>query len=171
MKSIKLQDTINNQIQAELYSAYLYLAMANECQSKNLKGFANWLNVQYQEETMHAMKLLTYMQDRGAKVELQAIQAPPSEFGTPVEIFEQVLKHELHVTELINNLFAVAIEEKDYAAQMFLQWFVNEQVEEEASATEVLEKLKMAEGNNGALFFIDQELAARTYTPPADTQA
>ncbi len=170
MKSKKLQETMNNQIQAELYSAYLYLAMSIDCQSKNLKGFANWLNVQYQEETMHAMKLLAYMQERGAQVELQAIQAPPSKFGTPVEIFEQVLKHELHVTELIHNLYAVAIEEKDYAAQMFLQWYVNEQVEEEASASEVLEKLKMVEGNNGALFFIDQELAARTYTPPADTQ-
>lgn len=170
MKSTKLQNAFNSQIQAEFYSAYLYLAMATYCQERNLKGFANWLMVQKDEEIMHAMKLLSYLQERGAKVVLKEISAPPNEFSSPLALFEQVLMHEKHVTDLINKLYEVAVEEKDYAAQLFLQWFVNEQVEEEASATEVVEKLKLIGDNSSALFFIDQEMGKRVFTPPASAQ-
>ena len=167
MISAKMQKTINNQIQAELYSANLYLAMSGYCMSKNLKGFANWLRVQYQEETMHALKFVDYILERGGQLELKEIEAPPTEFGKPVEVFEKILAHEEHVTSLINKLYEVAVEEKDVAAQIFLQWFVTEQVEEEASASEVLEQLRMIGDKNSELFYLDKELATRVYQPPA----
>lgn len=167
MISAKLQKAINNQIQAEMYSANLYLAMSGQCMSKNLKGFANWLRVQYQEETMHALKFVDYILERGGELNLQQIDALPAEFGKPVEIFEKILAHEQHVTDLINKLYEVAVAEKDVAAQIFLQWFVTEQVEEEASASEVLEQLRMIGDENSGLFYLDKELAARTYQPPA----
>lgn len=161
MISAKLQKAINNQIQAEMYSANLYLSMSGYCMSQNLKGFSNWLRVQYQEETAHALKLLDYLLERGGEVELQAIEAPPAEFGKPVEVFEKVLAHEEHVTSLINKLYEVAAEEKDVAAQIFLQWFVTEQVEEEASAGDILAQLRMIGDKTGGIFFLDKELAAR----------
>lgn len=161
MISVKMQEAMNNQIQAELYSAYLYLAMAADSEEKNLKGFANWLRVQYQEETMHALKLQQYLLERGGKVVLQAIQAPPSEFGAPLNVFEQVLAHEQHITALIHKLYETAVAEKDYAAQIFLQWFIEEQVEEEGNATEILEKLKMVGERSGAVLYLDKELKKR----------
>lgn len=161
MISAKLQKAINNQVQAEMYSANLYLSMSGYCMSQNLKGFSNWLRVQYQEETEHALKLLDYLLERGGEVELQAIEAPPTEFGKPVEVFEKVLAHEEHVTSLINKLYEVAVEEKDVAAQIFLQWFVTEQVEEEASAGDILAQLRMIGDKTGGIFFLDKELAAR----------
>ncbi len=161
MISAKLQKAINNQIQAEMYSANLYLSMSGYCMSQNLKGFSNWLRVQYQEETEHALKLLDYLLERGGEVELQAIEAPPTEFGKPVEVFEKVLAHEEHVTSLIHKLYEVAVEEKDVAAQIFLQWFVTEQVEEEASAGDILAQLRMIGDKTGGIFFLDKELAAR----------
>ncbi|HWR41804.1 ferritin [Sporomusa sp.] len=167
MITAKLQKAINHQIQAEMYSANLYLAMSGYCMSKNLKGFANWLRVQYQEETMHALKFVDYILERGGELDLKVIDAPPAEFGKPVEVFEQILAHEEHVTSLINKLYEVAVEEKDVAAQIFLQWFVTEQVEEEASASEVLEQLRMIGDKNSGLFYLDKELATRTYQPPA----
>ena len=166
MITAKLQNAINNQIQAEMYSANLYLAMSGYCLSKNLKGFANWLRVQYQEETMHALKFVDYILERGGQLELKVLDAPPAEFGKPVEVFEKILAHEEHVTSLINQLYALAVEERDVATQIFLQWFVTEQVEEEASASEVLEQLKMV-GDSAGLFYLDKELAARVYQPPA----
>ncbi len=161
MISVKMQEAINNQVQEELYSAYLYLAMAADSEEKNLKGFANWLRVQYQEETGHAMKLHQYVLERGGKVSLKAIQAPPTEFGTPLQVFEQVLEHEQHVTSLINKLYETAVSEKDYAAQIFLQWFIEEQVEEEGNATEILEKLRMVGERSGAVLYLDKELKKR----------
>lgn len=162
MISQKLQDAMNSQIQAELYSAYLYLSMSAYCESKNLGGFAHWMKMQYQEETSHAMKIMDYLQERGGIVALKAIDAPPTEFGTPLEIFEQTLAHEIHVTNLINKLYEAALEEKDYAAQIFLQWFINEQVEEEASATAVLERLKIiGDKSTGAILYLDKELRKR----------
>ncbi len=161
MISVKMQEAINKQIQEELYSAYLYLAMAADSDEKNLKGFANWLQVQYKEETSHAMKLYQYLLERGGKVELKAIQAPPSKFGTPLEVFEQVLAHERHITAAINELYETALKEKDYAAQIFLQWFIEEQVEEEGNATEILEKLKMVGERSGGLLYLDKELKKR----------
>ncbi|MDF2635103.1 MAG: Ferroxidase [Pelosinus sp.] len=161
MISTKLQDAINNQIQAELNSAYIYLAMSVECEQKNLSGFASWLRVQYQEENSHAFKLVDYLLERGGSVKLQAIEAPATEYGTPVELFEKVLAHEIHITNLINKLYEVALEEKDYAAQIFLQWFIAEQVEEEASASAVLERLKFVGDKGGSLLYIDKELGKR----------
>ena len=169
MISAKLQKAVNNQIQAEMYSANLYLAMSGYCTSKGLKGFANWLRVQYQEETMHALKFVDYILARGGELELKAIDAVPVDFGTPVEVFEKILAHEEHVTSLINKLHEVAVDEKDVAAQIFLQWFVTEQVEEEATASEVLEQLKMVGDKSSGLFYLDKELATRVYQPPAAT--
>ncbi|SDF12238.1 ferritin [Sporomusa acidovorans] len=163
----KLQQAINDQIQAEMYSANLYLAMSGYCMAKGLKGFANWLRVQYQEETMHALKFVDYILDRGGELNLKAIAAPPAEFGKPVEVFEKIIAHEEHVTRLINELYEVAVEEKDVAAQIFFQWFVTEQVEEEATAGAVLEQLKMIGDNSSDLFYLDKELATRIYQPPA----
>ena len=157
----KLQDAINNQIQAEMDSAYIYLAMSVYSEAKNLRGFASWLKLQYQEETTHAFKLLNYLVERGGTVKLQAIAAPATDFGSPVEVFEKVLAHEIHVTSLINKLYELAIAEKDYAAQIFLQWFIAEQVEEEGNASAILERLKMVGTSNGSLLYIDKELGKR----------
>lgn len=161
MISNKLQDAINNQIQAEMDSAYIYLAMSVYSESKNLRGFAHWLKTQYNEEMEHAFKLLNYLTERGGIVKLQAIPAPAAEFGTPVEVFEKVLAHEIHVTSLITKLYELAVEEKDYAAQIFLQWFIEEQVEEEGNASAILERLKMIGNSNGSLLYIDKELGKR----------
>lgn len=161
MIGTKLQDAINNQIQAEFDSAYLYLAMSVYSESKNLRGFAHWLKTQYQEETGHAFKLLNYLVERGGTVKLQAIPAPAVEFGSPVEVFEKVLAHEIKITRLITNLYELAVAEKDYAAQIFLQWFIAEQVEEEGNASVILERLKMIGTSNGSLLYIDKELGKR----------
>ena len=154
-----VQEAINSQIQKETYSAYLYLAMAADCEAKNLKGFSTWLRIQYEEEMSHALKLFDYLLERGGTVALQSIQAPPAEFGTPLQMFEKVLEHEQYVTASINKLYEIALENKDYATQIFLQWYINEQVEEEASASEVLEKIRMV-GDRG-LVYIDKELGKR----------
>lgn len=167
MISEKLQNAINSQIQAEMYSANLYLSMSGYCMTKGLKGFANWLRVQYQEETMHALKFVDYLLSRGGRLELKSIDAVPAEFGKPVEVFEKIVAHEEHVTRLINGLYEVAVAEKDVAAQIFLQWFVTEQVEEEASAGEVYEQLTMIGDQKSELFYLDKELATRIYQPPA----
>lgn len=159
MINTNVQEAINSQIQKETYSAYLYLAMAADCEAKNLKGFSNWLRVQYEEELSHAMKLFDYLSERGGQVSLREIQAPPAEFGTPLQLFEKVLAHEQYVTASINELYEIALANKDYATQVFLQWFITEQVEEEASASEVLEKIRMA--GDRALIYLDKELGKR----------
>lgn len=161
MLSKKVQDAFNNQIQAEMASAYLYLSMAAYCEGKNLKGFGHWLRAQYNEEVSHAMKMLDYVIERGGQVVLQAIEAPPAEFGSPAEVFAKVLAHEQHVTARINSLYELAVAEKDYASQIFLQWFISEQVEEEGSAGEIVEKLKLAGDKGSALVWIDKELGKR----------
>jgi ferritin len=157
----KMQEAINEQIKAEMDSAHLYLAMSVYCESKNLRGFAHWLKTQYQEETEHTFKLLNYLVERGGIVKLQGIQAPAAEFGTPLQVFEKVLAHEVQITSLVNKLYEVALQEKDYAAQIFLQWFIQEQVEEEGNATAILERLKMIGTSNGSLLYIDKELGKR----------
>jgi len=168
----KMEAAINEQINAELYSAYLYLSMSVWCENQNLKGFANWLRVQYQEETAHAMKFFDYVLERGGNVTLKNIDAPASNWKDIIDVFENVLKHEKHITELINNLVQVAIDEKDFATNNMLQWFVNEQVEEEANATEILEQLKLSEGKGAPLFMMDRELKTRVFTPiTPDAQA
>jgi len=166
MISKKIEKALNKQINAELYSAYLYLSMVAYFESVNLPGFANWMKIQTQEELMHAMKIYDFVNERGGRVVLKAIEAPPTEWDSPLDAFEATYKHEQKVTGLINNLVNLAIEEKDHATNSFLQWFVNEQVEEESSVDKTVQKLKMVEKAPGGLFMIDSELGQRVFTPP-----
>ena len=156
-----IQDAMNEQIKNELYSAYLYLSMSAYCESINLPGCASWMRMQEQEEKIHAMKLFDFVHERGGRVVLQAIDQPPSEFGPPLAVFEKTLEHEQKVTGLINNLYALAVEEKDYASQIFLQWFVTEQIEEENSVSQVIEQLKMIGDSRQGLLMLDRDLGGR----------
>ena len=166
--SEKMQAALNDQIKAELYSGYLYLAMAAWSEDKNLEGCANWMRQQANEELFHAMKFIDYMNMAGGRVILQAVEAPQSEWDSPQAIFEASLAHERHMTKLINILASLAIEEKDHATGNMLQWFVNEQVEEEASVDAILQKLNLTKDSGAGLFMIDRELVARPApTPPA----
>ena len=167
----KILKSLNDQINAEMFSSYLYLSMEAYFQSISLKGFAAWMRVQAQEEMMHGMKFYDFVNERGGKVTLEAIAKPETTWATPLAAFEAVLKHEEHVTSLINNLVDLAISEKDHASNNFLQWFVAEQVEEEASASEVVEKLKLVQDNPSGLFMVDAELGKRVFTMPATTAA
>lgn len=144
MLSKSMQKALNGQIQKEFASSYLYLAMAAYCETKNLPGAASWLKVQAQEEWGHGMKIYEFVNDRGGTVTLQTIEQPPAEFGTMVEVFQAVLAHEQKITAAINDLYALALKENDYATQIMLQWFITEQVEEEKNASDVVELLKMA---------------------------
>ena len=167
MISKKMEDALNKQVNAELYSAYLYLSMAACFESMNLPGFANWMRVQTQEETTHAMKIYDYICERGGRVMLKAIEAPPANWKSPLAAFEAALKHEQKVTGLINNLVNLAVAGKDHATQIFLQWFVSEQVEEEKSADEIVQKLNLTKNMPGALYMLDKEMGQRVFTPPA----
>lgn len=166
----KMEKSLNEQVNAEMYSAYFYLSMAAYLEQINLKGFANWMHVQFEEEWAHAMRIYKFILERGGKIELLPIEKPKSEWKDVIEIFEDTLRHEKHVTSRIHNLLAMAIEEKDYATQNMLQWFVAEQVEEEASATEILEKLKLFDGKGPALFMMDAEMAKRQFNDPNANQ-
>jgi len=165
MISAKLTEAINVQITREFYSAYMYLAMANDAIDKGFKGAANWLTLQFQEEQMHALKFSKYLQDKGAKVVLGAIETPPTEWSDLVHLFKDVLVHEQKVTAWINAIMSVAVEEKDYAAQGMLKWFIDEQVEEEANVADVIWMLEMNSESKVALFVADQELAKRVPSP------
>jgi len=166
----KLKDALNRQLNAELYSSYLYLSMSAYFESINLKGCAHWMRVQTQEELVHVQKFYTYLIERGGKVFLSAIDAPPPEWASPLAAFEHAYQHEQKVTGLINDLVNLAIAEKDHATNSFLQWFVTEQVEEEASADGVVQKIKLIGDASGSLFLLDRELAQRVFTPPPATQ-
>jgi ferritin len=166
MISHEIQDAFNEQLNAELYSAYLYLSMSAYFESMNLKGFANWMRCQAQEEMVHVMKFYSFINDRGGRIVLSAIEGPAVKWDSPLAAFEDAYKHEQKVTGLINNLVDLAMQQKDHAAGTFLQWFVTEQVEEEASADAVVQKLKLAGDQGAALFMIDAELAARVFTMP-----
>jgi ferritin len=161
MLSATMQSAMNKQLNAEMFSAYLYLSMAASMESKNLKGFAHWFQIQAQEETIHALKFYNFILERGGKVTLTAIEAPQTEWATALEAFQTTQEHEAKVTSLINNLVDLAIAERDHASNAFLQWFVTEQVEEEASAQAVAESLKLAGDNTSGLFMIDKELSLR----------
>ncbi len=161
MISEKMQKAINDQINAEFYSSYFYLSMAAYCDSENYKGFAEWFRLQAEEERTHGFKLFDYLQERGGRVVLKAIEEPPSNFKSIQDTFEQTLEHERKVTGLINNLNKLAIEENDYATQAHLQWFISEQVEEEATAEDILNQIKMVEGKPGNLFYIDRHIVGR----------
>ena len=167
----KMEEALNDQINAELYSAYLYLAMAAYFESENLAGFASWMRVQTQEETAHAMKFFDFINERGGRVTLKAIDEPQKQWKSPLAAFKAAYEHEQMITGRINDLVNLAIKGKDHATNAFLQWFVNEQVEEETSVDSVVQTLKMAEKAPGALFMIDRELGQRTFTPPAQEGA
>jgi ferritin len=170
MISDKMQEAINKQINAEIYSAYLYLSMSAYFETVNLPGAAGWMRCQAQEEMLHAMKFFGFMNERGGTVTLTAIEGPPTTWTSTLAVFQDVYDHERKVTALINELMDTAIEDKDHAANVFLQWFVTEQVEEEATADGIVQQLKLA-GNGGAgLFMIDRELGARVFTPPVDLE-
>ena len=166
MISEKLQNAFNDQINKELYSEYLYLAMKVYFQEQNLMGFVNWFDCQVQEEHAHAMGMFDYLNERGGAIELLAIDKPVFNGKTPVEIFEEVLKHEEFVTSRINALYDVAEEVRDRAAMKFLDWYLKEQVEEEASVGGVLATLKLIGDDKKALLLLDKDLATRTFTAP-----
>ena len=166
MISEKLNKLLNEQVQKEFYSAYLYLGMEAYFANQNMDGFANFFRVQVQEERDHAMKFFDYINQKGGKVELLPIDAPEINFKTAEEVFEFTLKHEQFVTKSIYNIVDTALEEKDHGTNSFLQWFVTEQVEEEATADKYLRKLKLIKNDSNGLFMLDAELAQRVYTPP-----
>jgi ferritin len=161
MLSQKLQDGLNGQLNFELYSAYVYLSMANYLESLNLKGMAHWMDLQAREELEHAGKFITHINDRGGRVLLRQIDGPKTEWASPLDAFEEAYRHECEVSARINGLVDLSINEKDHAANAFLQWFVTEQVEEEANVLEIVEKLKMVGDRATALFMIDRELSKR----------
>ena len=165
MLSEKMAAALNQQLNAELYSAYLYLSMAAYFYDCGLNGFANWMLVQNQEETMHAMKFFNFLKDRGGRIKLMAIDQPPTEWSSPLQVFEETLKHEEKVTGLIHNLVDLALAERDHATNAFLQWFVTEQVEEEASANDIVQRLRLIGNDANALFVLDRELATRVFNP------
>jgi ferritin len=158
----RIQKAFNDQINEELFSSYVYLAMAAHLEAMNLEGFAKWMRLQAQEELVHAMRLFDHINRRGGRVNLKEIGAPPTDFGTPLEVFEKALAHEQHITACINDLYKIALEENDYPAQMELQWFIDEQVEEEENAGRAVEQLKKAGDHRGALLMLDRELGQRT---------
>jgi len=170
MISKKMEQVFNEQINAELYSAYLYLSMEAYFESINLGGFANWMRIQTQEEVSHAMKMYDYVIARGGRVILKPIAGPGTEWKSPLAVFEASYAHEQKVTGLINDMVNTAIAEKDHAANMFLQWFVNEQVEEEKNADDIIKKLKLMADAPGGMYMLDKELAMRVFTPPASVE-
>jgi ferritin len=167
MLSKKMEKAINQQINAELYSSYLYLSMATYFESTSLGGFSNWMRQQAQEELFHGMKMFDFVCERGGRVTLQAIDKPPAKWKSPLDAFENVLSHEQKVTGLINDLVNLALDERDHATNIFLQWFVSEQVEEEDTAGGLVDKLKLIGKDANGLFMLDTDLASRTFTMPA----
>jgi len=161
MMSKKMLDSLNNHLNEEFYSSYLYLSMATYFEDKNLNGFANWFKLQAQEEWAHGMKFYEFINQTGGKVTLKAIKAPKTSWKSIMEIFKETLAHERHITGLINKLVGQAMQSKDYATNNFLQWFVNEQVEEEANVEEIINKLEMIGDAKSGLFMLDRELGFR----------
>jgi ferritin len=156
-----MQDAINEQINKELYSSYLYLSMAAYYENKNLQGFAKWMRMQESEERVHAMKFYDFLVDRGGQVLLKPIAAPEYDWKSSLDLFRQVAAHEASVTASINNLFELAVKEKDYPAQVLLQWFISEQVEEEKNAAEIVSQLELVEARGTAVLMLDHRLGKR----------
>ena len=161
MISKAMQDAINEQINKEMFSSYLYLSMAAYFETKNLPGFGNWLRIQATEENEHAMKFYNHLLERGGEVELKAIAAPKASWASAMEAVSEVLTHEQHVTKSIHDLYEVALKEKDYAVQVMLHWFIEEQVEEEANASAILDSMKRIEAHDTAILMLDHRLAKR----------
>ncbi len=173
MLSKSIEEALNRQLNWELYSSYVYYSMAAYFDSIDLAGASQWMKSQTQEEVLHATKFYDYIVERGGRVVMDSIPAPKTEWASPIEAFEDALHHEEDVTRRINDIMNLAVSERDHATQIFLQWFISEQVEEEASVNAVVQKLKLAGGSPGGLFMIDRELAARplVFQPPAASQA
>ena len=167
MLSETMEAALNRQINAEMYSSYLYLSMCSYFESIDLSGLAAWMKSQTQEEMFHAMKMYDYVNERGGRVILDTIAKPQSDWESPLAVFEATLAHEQTVTGLINDLVDLALDERDHATNIFLQWFVSEQVEEEATAGGIVNKLKLIGDDAAGLFALDQELGQRVFTPPA----
>lgn len=165
MISEKMIKSINYQINREMYSAYLYLGMSSYATDIGLSGVANWFDVQVQEELSHAKKMYDYVTQQGGRVKLEAIEEPPQDFSSVLDLFEKTLEHEKVVTSLINDLVSQAIDEKDRATEIFLQWFVTEQVEEEANATELVQKFKLVGKEGNGILMLDKDLSSRVFTP------
>jgi len=167
MISKTMEETLNQQINAELHSSYIYLSMSAYFESVNLRGFANWMRVQAQEELVHVCKFYNYLVERDGRVLLDAIDAPPTKWDSPLDTFEAAFKHEQKISGKINDLMDLALKEKDHATANFLQFFISEQVEEEATAKGVVDQLKMIGDAKAGLFMMDRELGARTFAPEA----
>lgn len=161
MISKSMQDALNEQINKELYSSYLYLSMAAYFEAKNLPGFAKWLHLQADEEREHAMKFYTFLVDRGGRVDLKAIAAPETDWKTSLDVFKQVYEHEQKVTASIDALYELASKEKDYPSQVMLQWFINEQVEEEKNASGIVQQLELIDAHGTAVLMLDHQLGKR----------
>ncbi len=157
----KVADSLNTQLREELFSSYLYLSMAAYFENEGLRGFAHWMEQQAKEELEHAMKIYRFIADRGARIKLLDIEQPKHEWKSPLDAFEDALKHEQYITSRINTLMTVAREEGDYATEIFLQWFITEQVEEEANVGEIVDRLRMVQNSPNGLFMVDRELAMR----------
>ncbi|WP_372796156.1 ferritin [Pontiella sp.] len=166
MISTKMQAELNEQVNKEFYSAYMYLAMSAYCNTIGLPGFAHWMRMQYEEESMHVTKMYDYILGQGGEIHLKTIEEPAKEYGTPLQVFEKTLEHERYVTSLIHKLMDLAVQEKDYATQTFLQWYVTEQVEEESNVNDILAPLRMVGEDKGGLMMIDQQLGGRAAPAP-----
>jgi ferritin len=163
-----MEEAVNRQINAEFYSAYLYLSMAAYFEDRNLGGFANWMIVQAKEEKFHAMKLYRYLNERGGRVKLMTIEDPEFEWDSVLKVFEEAYAHEQKVTGMINDLVDLAISEKDHATRSMLQWYVDEQVEEEATAENIVERLKMIKDHSPSILMMDREMGSRSFNEPEE---
>ncbi len=168
MLSKKMEDAFNEQMNREMYSAYLYMSMSSHFTNVGLKGFANWFMVQYHEEMLHAMNIFEHINLRGGRAILKALQQPPSEFESPLDAFIKTLDHEQYITKSINELMELAVSEKDHASQIFLQWYVTEQVEEENNDNEIIAQLKIIRDDPNGLMMLDRDLSARVTTVPTE---
>jgi len=170
MLSAQMQKGLNDQLNYELLSAYVYFSMEAYFLDQNLNGFANWMHVQALEEMTHVMRFFNYINEKDGRVLLQAVEGPRTEWESPLAAFENALEHERGVTRRINDLVDLAMSERDHATNAFLQWFVNEQVEEEASAKQVTDNLRMVQSAPGGMFLLDREMATRTFVPPVASE-
>ena len=168
MIGTRMQAALNEQITQELYASQVYLSMCAHFEGEGLPGFAHWMRAQAEEEREHALRIFDFVHDREGQVSLRAIDAPPSEFGTPREVFEEALGHERKVSGMIGSLYRLAMDEADYPAQVMLQWFVNEQVEEEKTISDIVDRLRLAGGDKSALLVLETELGQRTGDAGAD---
>lgn len=162
--SKKVEEVLNKQVNAEFWSAYFYLSMAAWSESRGFKGFANWMRVQFQEETAHALKIYDYLLTRSGEVKLQPVAAVKASWESLLNMFEEAYEHECKVTTMINDCYEIALAEKDYATVSMLQWFVNEQTEEESNALDIIGILKITGEKSGGIFYLDKKLGSRTFT-------